>query len=254
MTKIKNKARVIVTIIVTTLLGVLYYMLEEFYYSDFGCGCSSTCVGYYPVITSRIIGYVLLISSVLVFIVSIWRFKSISRFWTLPAIMIFVVAFYGNGYLIFNKGGCGYSLNQTIFFINQTKLGDYAKADAETLNLESLRQGKLKGKLLGYSIRDTELTAFRIGEKPLKVQTSFLFWKVPTNIILNDISYGLNTFRNFEAEKTNGQYEFIGGAGMSEKDFIDEFVLTQNISLSKVKNKKIINNTDGTTRFLFELN
>ena len=86
----------------------------------------------------------------------------------------------------------------------------------------------------------------------LKVKTSFLFWKVRNNVIINDISYGLNTFRNFEAEKEKGKYEFIGGQGMTEKDFLNEFVLTQKDLTINLKNKKIINHSDGTTRFLFE--
>ena len=105
---------------------------------------------------------------------------------------------------------------------------------------------------LGYSIKGNELTAFRIGEEPLKIKTSFLFWKVRNNVIINDISYALNTFRNFEAENVKGHYEFIGGQGMTEKDFLDEFVLTQKELSSNLKNKKITNNGDGTTRFLFE--
>jgi hypothetical protein len=96
------------------------------------------------------------------------------------------------------------------------------------------------------------LTAFRIGEEPLKVKTSFLFWKARNNVIINDISYGLNTFRNFEAEKIKGQYEFIGGQGMTEKDFLDEFILTQKELSSNLKNKRIINESNGTTRFLFK--
>ena len=131
-------------------------------------------------------------------------------------------------------------------------IGDFAKSDAETINLDSLKSGKLKGKLLGYSINGNELTAFRIGDKPLKVKTSFLFWKVRNNVIINDISYGLNTFRNFEAEKEKDKYEFVGGQGMTEKDFLDEFALTQKDLITNLKNKKIINHSDGTTRFLFE--
>jgi hypothetical protein len=252
MTRTKRTIEIIVTFILTALLGLFYYFLEDFFYSDFGCGCSSTCIGYYPILTSRIIGYALLIGSTVLFIASVWKLKGLSRLWTIPAMIIFGLAFYGNGYMIFNKGGCGYSLNQTTFFINQTKLGDFAKSDAETINLDSLKNGKLNGKLLGYSINRNELTAFRIGEKPLKVKTSFLFWKVRNNVIINDISYGLNTFRNFEAEKVKGHYEFIGGQGMTEKDFLDEFVLTQKELTINLKNKKIINQSDGTTRFLFE--
>lgn len=238
--------------ILTTLLGLFYYSLENFFYSDFGCGCSSACIGYYPIMSSRLIGYGLLIGSTIFFITSIWKLKGLSRYWTIPAVLIFGLGFYGNGYMIFNKGACGYSLNQTTFFINQTKLGDFAKADAETIDLDSLKDGKLKGKLLGYSINGNELTVFRIGEEPLIVKTSFLFWKVRTNVIINDISYGLNTFRNFEAEKVIGNYEFVGGQGMTEKDFMEEFVLSQKELSSKLKNKRILNKSDGTTRFLFE--
>jgi hypothetical protein len=203
--------------------------------------------------TSRIIGYFLLTISTILFIASIWKFKGLSKWWTIPAIVIFGIAFYGNGYMIFNKGGCGQSLNRTILFIHQTKLGDYAKADAEIIYLDSLNAGKYQGKLLGYSINKKELTAFRIGEQPLKVKTSFLFWKVRNNVILNDISYGLNTYRNFEAEKDKGHYEFIGGQGMTEENFVDEFILTQKAIIGEqIKNKRIVNESDGTTRFLFE--
>jgi hypothetical protein len=252
MTRTKTILGIVLTIILTTCLGLFYFSLENFFYSDFGCGCSSACVGYYPVMTSRLVGYGLLIGSTTLFIASFWKFKRLSRFWTIPATIVFGISFYGNGYMIFNKGGCGYSLNKTTFFIKQTKLGDFAKADAETINLDSLKKGKLKGKLLGYSINGNELTAFRIGEEPLKVKTSFLFWKARNNVIINDISYGLNTFRNFEAEKIKGQYEFIGGQGMTEKDFLDEFILTQKELSSNLKNKRIINESNGTTRFLFK--
>ena len=152
------------------------------------------------VMTSRFVGYGLLIGSTAFFIASFWKFEGLSRLWMIPALVIFGIAFYGNGYMIFNKGACGYSLNQTTFFVNQTKLGDFAKTDAETINLDSLKDGKLKGKILGYSIDGNELTAFRIGEEPLKVKTSFLFWKVRSNVVVSNISNGLNTFRNFEAE------------------------------------------------------
>jgi len=108
MTRAKKIIGFVSTVTLTTLLGLLYYSLETFFYSDFGCGCSSACIGYYPVMSSRIIGYVLLISSTILFISSIWKFKGLSRLWTLPALLIFGIALYGNGYMIFNKGACGY--------------------------------------------------------------------------------------------------------------------------------------------------
>ncbi|WP_299518389.1 hypothetical protein, partial [uncultured Flavobacterium sp.] len=90
--------------------------------------------------------------------------------------------------------------------------------------------------------------------EPEVLSTRFLFWKIRNNIILNDFSYGLNSFRNFEVEKTKGHYEFIGGQGMTEKDFLDEFILTQKDLTINLKNKRIINHNDGTTRFIFETN
>jgi len=252
--KIRKKTGIILTVFTTVVLIIIYIFLENYFYSDIGCGCSSSCIGYYPTMTSRIIGYSILIVSFFMFIVSVWRVRRLSKLWIIPSLALFGIAFYGNGYMIFNKGGCGYSLNKTTFFINQIKLGDYAKEDAETINLDSLKIGKYKGKLLGYSINENELTAFRIGETPVTVKTSFLFWKIRTNVILNDISHGLNTYRNLKAEKNNGHYEFIGGKGMTENDFINEFVLTNKCIIGKkIKNKRIINETDGTTRFKFEI-
>ncbi len=242
------------TIVITILIGYFYYFLESIFYSDVGCGCSSACVGYYPTLTSRIIGYFLLISSTILFIISIWKIKGTSRWWTIPSIIVFGIAFYGNGYMLFNKGACGNSLNKTTFFINQVKLGNYAKADAETINIDSLKSGKYKGKLLGYSFDKNELTLFRIDEKPIVVKTRFLFWEIRNNVILNDISYGLNTYRNLSFETQRGHYEFIGGKGMKEDDFISEFILTNKGLTGKIlKNKKITDEKDGTTRFSFEL-
>ncbi|HRE77555.1 MAG TPA: hypothetical protein PLL09_07000 [Flavobacterium sp.] len=254
MTKTKKIVGIILTIILTALLGLLYYSIENFFHSDFGCGCSSTCRVYYPVLTSRLVGYSMMTSSVVLFIASVWKFKDLSRWWTILATLIFSLAFYGNGFMIFNKGVCGYSLNKATFFINQTKLGDFAKSDGETINLDSLDAGKYKGKLLGYSFKGNKLKIFKIGDEPEVLSTRFLFWKIRNNIILNDFSYGLNSFRNFEVEKTKGHYEFIGGQGMTEKDFLDEFILTQKDLTINLKNKRIINHNDGTTRFIFETN
>ena len=254
MIRPKKIIRIVLTIVLVSLLGLLYYALEYIFYSDFFCGCSSICRGYYPTMTSRLIGYLLLFFSVILFIASIWKLRGLSKWWTIPALIIFGIAFYGNGYMLFNKGGYGYSLNVATFFINDTKLGNFAKTDGESINLDSLKAGKYKSDLLGYSLNGNELTAFRIGEKPLKVKTSFLFWKVQNNLILSDISRGLNTFRNVEAEKVKGNYEFIGGQEMTEKDFLNEFILTEKELVSKyLKNKRIINKSDGTTRFLFEV-
>jgi len=254
MARIKNIIGITITIILTALLGLFYYSLEDFFHSDYGCGCSSTCSVYYPVLTSRLIGYFMMISSTILFIASIWSFKGLSKLWTILAALIFGLAFYGNGYMIFNKGGCGYSINKATFFMNETKLGDFATNVDGTINLDSLNAGKYKGKLLGYSLNGNELTFFKIGEEPEKVKTRFLFWKIRNNVILNDISYELKTIRNFDAEKVEGHFEFIGGKGMTEKDFIEEFILTEKeLTSRRLKNKRIVNELDGTTRFLFEI-
>ncbi len=250
----KRVIGIITTIIATGIVLFVYLRFENFFYSDFGCGCSSTCTGYYPTIISRIIGYVLLIIATLIFIASIWRIKKLSKWWTIPALIIFGIAFYGNGYKIFNKGICGLSINKTTFFVKQTKLGDFAVADGETIYPDSLKTEKYKGKLLGYSIAGKELTFYRVGEIPLKVKTSFLFWKVRNNVIVCDLSPWLNSFRNLEFEQNNNGYELIGGQNMPIEIFMEEFLIAhKEFQGKKIMNQRIINESDGTTRFRFEI-
>ena len=250
----KQNKQIIFIALLTATLGLCYYALERFFYSDAGCGCSSACSNYFPDLTSRLFGYCMMAGAVILFWISILKIKAISRWWSVVAVVVFGIAFYGNGYRIYNKGACGYSIYKSTFFIKDTKVGDFAKSDAETIHLDSLKAGKYKGKLLGYTFNGNELTIFKIGEKPAVVKTRFLFWGINSNELLNDISYGLNTYRNFEAEKIPGHYEFIGGEGMTEKDFLDEFAITQNgLTANKLSNKRIIQAADGTTRFLFEL-
>lgn len=241
------------TIVLTGFLMFSYICIENSLYTDFLCGCSSTCRTYYPTKTSRIIGDILLFVSTLTFITSLWRIKSISRWWIFPSLVIFIMAFYGNGYMLFNQGVCGNSLNQATFFLNHTKLGDFAKADSETINLDSLKLGKYKGKLLGYHLQGNNLTVYRIADKPLQIKTSFLFWQTDNSKLLEDLSYGLNTFRNFEIEKMKNKYEYIGGQNMPIEAFMEEFKLTEKWIAGKIKNKTITNEKDGTTRLIFEI-
>ena len=153
-----------------------------------------------------------------------------------------------------NKGACGESLNEANFFINHKKIGDFAKDDAEKLNLDSLNAGKYNGKLLGYSSQKNGIKVFRINDEPIIIKTNFLFWKIRENVILNNISYGMDSYRNFEAEKIKGNYEFIGGKGMTENDFLSEFVLTNKELIgAKLKNIKVIQEKNGTTRFTFHI-
>ena len=253
MGKMKQGIAIIITVILTGLTLVVYLLSERFLYSDFGCGCSSGCVGYYPTTGSRIIGYVLLIAAALIFITSILRIRKFSKWWIIPALIVSGIALYGNGYMIFNKGMCGLSINKATFFIHQTKLGDFAAEDGETIYMDSLKTGKYKGKLLGYSVSGKELTLYRIGASPLKIKTGFLFWKTSNDLIILDLSPSLNSFRNMDFEKKGNGYEFIGGQDMPVEVFMAEFkVAHKEFQGGKIKNQRVVNEPDGTTRFRFE--
>ena len=252
MKESRTKLKGILTIILLILTVIVYILLEEFFYSDFGSGCSSTGTGFYPTLTSKIIGWTLLFISTLCFIASVWKFKGISKWWTIPSVIVFMTAFYGNGYMLFNKGGCGLSINKTTFFIDQTKLGDFAKTDGETLNLDSLKAGKYKGKLIGFSLSDKNLTIYRIGEQPLNLKTTFLFWRTDNSRIIQNLSYGLNTYRNLVSEKTQKHYEFIGGQGMTIDNFLEELRTTEKWINGNIKKTELLNVDDGTTRLIIE--
>ena len=241
----KRKINIITTIIITSFMLVFYLLLEIHFYNDIECSC---VVSYYPMMTSRIVGYFLLIFSTALFVASVWKIKKLSRWWTIPALIVFGIAFYGNGYALYSMS-CTPSINKTTFFVHKNKLGDFT----QPINTDSLRTGKYDGKLLGYSIAEKELTLYRIGESPLKVKTSFLFWKVRPSIIVHTLSPILHSHRNLEFENNNNGYEFIGGQDMPVEIFLNEIVYEKNeFAGKKLINQKIINETDGTTRFQFE--
>jgi|WetSurMetagenome_2_1015567.scaffolds.fasta_scaffold275106_1 hypothetical protein len=252
MKGIGRKIGIITTIILTGFLISIYFKLEDFFYSDFGCGCSSSCIGYYPTNISKIIGYILLISATLVFLASLWRIRGLSRWFTIPAFAVFLIAFYGNGYMLFNKVFCGLSINKTTFFIYQVKLGDFAKRDGESIVLDSLKAGRYNSKLLGFYLQGNNLTIYRIAEKPLKLKTSFLFWQTDNSRIRETLSVGLNTFRNNETEKIKNHYEFIGGQDMPLEAFLADFKITEKWLTGEIKNKILVKQNDGTTRLLIE--
>lgn len=254
MSKALRKIGFISSLILILVLAWIYFQIETFLHGDTGCSCSSTCRVFYPTLWSRLLGNVLMLVSAIFITLSLWTFKGLSRWWTMPALFIFVIAFYGNGFMIMNDGACGLSINKVTWMFNKQKIGDYAKSDAETIHPDSLRLGKYKGKLLGYAFNEEGLKLFKIGEDPVVVKTRFLFWEIEENVILNDISYGLNVYRDIKAETIKGHYEFIGGKGMSEKDFLNEFVLTQKeMYAGKMINKQLLNLEDGTTKFIFDL-
>lgn len=249
-----RKIGIVSSLFLLITMGYYYVQLIGFLHGVSGCGCSSTCRVFYPTGWSMFIGYSLLAFSTILIWASLWHIKGLSKLWSIPAAIVWVISFYGNGFMLMNNGACGLSINQITWLFNKQKIGDYAKADAETIHPDSLSLGRYKGKLLGYAFSGNELKLYRVGEDPIILKTGFLFWNIRQSAILNDISYGLNVFRVMNAEAVNGHYEFIGGKGMSEKDFLNEFILTQKDMLkSKVINRQIVNEADGTTRFILDL-
>lgn len=253
MTRFWRILGIAVTIILTGFFTYAYIQLERFYYDDAACGCSSACVGFYVSKTSKEVGRILLILSSLTFIASIWRVKSLSKWWAIPALTVFVISFYGNGFMLFNKGACGQSLNKTTFFIKQDKLGDFAKQDAESINFDSLKAGRYKSKLLGFYLQGNMLTVYRIAETPLKIKTGFIFWQTDKEKMLKDFSYGLNSYRHSPKTLPEKHIELIGGQNMPMEAFMEELKMTNNWGVTKIISKKIINSSDGTTRLHLEI-
>lgn len=149
--------------------------------------------------------------------------------------------------MLFNKGACGQSINRTIFFIFQSKLGDFAKIDGEYFSFDSLKARKYDGKLLGYYIDGNDLTIYRIAQEPLKLKTGFLFWQADKEQMNKDFSWGLNTYREPETLPVK-KLELIGGQDMPLKAFLEELKLTNHWGFSKIIDKELIHSKDGTTR------
>ena len=245
----KRKKGIIATIVITGFILGIYLMFATDAYHYVICSCVEH---YYPTMTSRMIGYALLLFSTLLFIASVWRIKKLSRWWILPALITFVVALYGNGYKFYYVA-CTPSIGKVIFFNHHITLGEPVPRYALN-NFDNLTTEKNKGKILGYSVSGGILTFYRIGEKPLKVKINFLFWKIRPNIFVHSLSPVLHSFRNLEFEKNNDGYEFIGGQDMPAEVFIKEFFIDHSeFTGKKLKNQKIINGMNGTTRFRFEI-
>lgn len=135
------------TALIAAIFVFLYVLFEDASYSDFGCGCSSGCTAFHVSRWSKVVGYFLLTFSGLLFIASIWRIRRLSTSWAIPALLVFIIAIYGNSYTIFYKGPCGFSLNRSTFFFLDKKFGDYAKDDF--VSLDNLKSNGYSGKLLG---------------------------------------------------------------------------------------------------------
>jgi hypothetical protein len=243
----------VVSLFFLLMLASIYAFLETIYYRDFGCGCSSGCIGFYAKSSSKIIGYGLILISLLVGLASFFKFRNLSKIWTIPAIVVIAITSYGNGYMLYNKGACGQSLNRTHFYIFQEHLGDFAKIDGEYFSFDSLKQHKYDGKLLGFWLKENKLTVYRINQEPLELKTGFLFWQPNKDEMLKSLSYGLNTFRAAPSQLPEKQIELIGGMNMPLEAFLEELKITNNWGIHKIINQEIINAPDGTTRLILRI-
>ncbi|MCF8253979.1 MAG: hypothetical protein K9H61_09040 [Bacteroidia bacterium] len=235
------------------VIATIYAFLESMYYHDFGCGCSSGCIGFYMSSYSKILGYCLILVSFILVFMSLFKTRTISKFWHIPAIVFIGIASYGNGYMLYNKGACGQSLNRTQFYIFQEHLGDFAKIDGEYFSLDSLKQQKYDGKLLGFLLKENKLTVYRINQEPLVIATGFLFWQPNTVEMLKSLSYGLNTFRVAPTVLPEKQIELIGGKDMPLEAFLEELKITNNWGIHKILNQEIIKAPDGTTHLILTI-
>jgi len=244
----KRKVGIIATLGITSLILLIYIALKNDIFDFSMCSCTAR---YFPMAISIMIGYALMIVSTLLFIASIWRIKKLSRWWIIPALIVLGVALYGNGYRLYY---CPHTpaIYKFNYFTNHTTLGYFV--EKWNFEVDSLKTGKYNGKILGYSVDRQRLILYRIGNKPLEVKTSFLFWKIRPNIFVHDLSPKSHSFRNLEFEENNIGYEFIGGQDMPLEVFLREIYVEKNeFALEELKNKQIINEADGTTRFRFEI-
>jgi len=235
------------------LLFGIFYFLETSYYSDFGCGCSSACVGFYVSTASKVVGYLILLTSALLII----YLRKKNQLSGIIALMLFVgillFVTYGNGFMLFNKGACGQSLNQTTFYFNQKPIGDFAKSDGESLQLDSLGTDYYSGKLLGYLVKDGRLTVYRIDTDPIVVPTGFLFWQIDLEVLTNNFRYGLVSYRIPPDSLSQKTIELIGGKNMPEEAFLSELERTKEFSRNEIVNPSLTNNPNGTTTYRFQI-
>lgn len=240
-------------VLVTVVLIALFYFLETAYYSDFGCGCSSACTGFYVSTASKVVGYLIMLASALL-IIYLWKKNLLSGVISLMlfvGVLLFVS--YGNGFMLFNKGACGQSLNQTIFYLYQKPIGDFAKSNGESLQLDSLATGYYSGKLLGCLVKDGSLIVYRIDADPLVVPTGFLFWQIDLKTLTNNFSYGLVSYRIPPDSLSQKTIELIGGKNMPEEAFLWELKQLNEFKAKNIGDPSLTNNSDGTTTYRFQI-
>ncbi len=240
----KKNVLIIITILFTALFALMYIGLEKVYYDDFACGCSSACSGFYITEKDKIIGYTLIVLSVALIIASLWKFRNMSRLWSIVGFCTLCIAIYGNSLMLFNPNVCGLSLNESYLYFFHEKIGDWAKTDGERVDMDSITTGKLKGKLLGYYQKDNETFIFRIDRNPIKLKTSFLFWDIDQKAMEKNFSYGLTSHAVFDT--INPYVQLIGGKNMPLEAFMNE-VNYKAVSYG-MKSQEIKQLPDGTTR------
>ncbi len=243
-----NKLKKIIKLSLPIIMVIIYLFIEDFFLlnTDFGCGCSSACFGSFPTKKSITIGHTIIFIALIIYLGSSLKSNIINSVLKLFSILMFVFAVYGNSYLIYDPVFCGEGLYKRVFFYS-TKIGDYAINDS--LNVEQLKNGKLTGKMLGFTLKDNELTIFRIDKAPVKVKTSFLFWKTDTKALKQQLNYRLGV-----TQLHANHYEFIGGKAMTKEDFLSaELAVVDNkLTHKQLINAKVIHKSDGTTRFIYK--
>ncbi|OYQ31935.1 hypothetical protein CHU92_14930 [Flavobacterium cyanobacteriorum] len=234
----------IITIVFIVLFAFIYIWLESFYYTDLTCGCSSACSSFYISKTDKIIGYIIIFLSVIVITVSLWKFRKISRWWSILGLLLLGTAIYGNSLMFFNPNICGSSLNESYLYFFSNKIGDWAKTDSEHINMDSLKLRKLDGKFLGYYYLNNDLIIYRIGKKPITLHTNFLFWNICKQEITKHISYGLDSYHL--PDNSEEMTILLGGQDMPIQAFMQE--VNYNNFSKGLKYQKLLKFDDGTTR------
>ena len=205
-------------IAVLCLLVLMCLSITEYlYYLPDNCGCSSSCVGYRVTVGSKLVGYLLILLSLVVLRKVVRR----HIIYGLLPLLVIGVCVYGNGYMLYNTGGCGYTLHQRFAYFIDTPLGTYASGDAESIDTVLLHTGKLDGRLLGYSIDKGLLRLYRVNKEPLIVKTNFLFWHLDIENIAKDLVHGYSP-GGYRVANADEVPEFIGGKGMPLQAFLKD--------------------------------
>jgi uncharacterized protein (DUF486 family) len=207
-----------ITAILCLLVAGGLAFAEYIYYLPDNCGCSSSCVGYRVTVASKVLGYVVILFSLAVLRILVRRHFLYAIF----PLLVIGVCVYGNGYMLYNSGGCGYELNQRFAYFIDKPLGAYASGGNESIDTELLHAGWLDGRLLGYSIDKGLLHLYRVNKEPLIVKTNFLFWHLDIDEVARGLAhdYSLGAYR--VANDDDNVIEFIGGKDMPRQAFLKD--------------------------------